>query len=146
MPPRSRSRSRSSLRGSSAPSAPSTAPRSTSELHDVILVAVIDNAVKEVGLCAFNVSSFDIELRQFADNNTYASTIAVLRMLDPSQIILSSSSYETALHESIIAVPELSLKRVSLFLSFPCFHFPFNAPNSPLTACRLHVTFSRSSS
>lgn len=123
MPPRSRSRSRSSLRGSSAPSPSSTAPRSTSELHDVILVAVIDNAVKEVGLCAFNVSSFDIELRQFADNNTYASTVAVLRMLDPSQIIMSSSSYETALHESIIAEPDLSLKRVSFSFRFRVFIF-----------------------
>jgi hypothetical protein len=50
-------------------------------LEDIYVVALIENKVKEVGLAAYNLRSFDIELRQYADTNCFASTMTVLTIL-----------------------------------------------------------------
>lgn len=46
--------------------------------RDLYIVAAIENNAKEVGLCAYNLHGFDVELRQFADSNTLSAAITSL--------------------------------------------------------------------
>lgn len=45
------------------------------------IVALIENKSKEVGIAAYNLKSFQVELRQFVDNNTYWTTLSTLCVL-----------------------------------------------------------------
>ncbi len=45
---------------------------------DAFVVALIENASKEVGFCVYNLQGFDVELRQFADSNSFSTTISTL--------------------------------------------------------------------
>lgn len=45
---------------------------------DAFVVALIENQAKEVGFCVYNINGFDVELRQFADSNSFATTIATI--------------------------------------------------------------------
>ena len=46
--------------------------------EDLYLVAIIENRAKEVGIAAYNLRSFDVELRQYTDTNTYTTTATIL--------------------------------------------------------------------
>jgi hypothetical protein len=50
----------------------------TSRVDDVYIVAIIENRNKEVGIAAYNLRSFHVELRQFADTNCFVNTMTVL--------------------------------------------------------------------
>lgn len=48
--------------------------------EDAYMVAVIENRAKEVGMAAYNLRSFHVELRQFADTNCFSTLMTVLTL------------------------------------------------------------------
>ena len=84
----------------------------TARYEDAFVIAVIDNNVKDVGLCAYNLSGFDVELRQFSDSNTYAKLLTMLCVFAPVEIILSLSSAGGLLDQAIQACPHLTNVKV----------------------------------
>lgn len=50
----------------------------TARAEDMYVVAIIENRAKEVGLAAYNLRSFHVELRQYADTNCFVQTMTCL--------------------------------------------------------------------
>lgn len=46
------------------------------------VAALIENRALEVGIAVYNLRSFDVELRQFGDNNLYTTTLTVLSVYE----------------------------------------------------------------
>eukprot|EP00178_Gracilaria_changii_P010161 TRINITY_DN295_c0_g1_i2.p1 TRINITY_DN295_c0_g1~~TRINITY_DN295_c0_g1_i2.p1 ORF type:complete len:1000 (+),score=134.62 TRINITY_DN295_c0_g1_i2:6734-9733(+) len=80
----------------------------TARCEDAYVVAIIDNAVREVGLCAHDLNGFVVELRQFTDSNMYTTLIKVLCVLSPVEILLSTSSIGGLLVQAIQNSPHIS--------------------------------------
>lgn len=96
----------------------------TTEVNDEFIIALIDNNVKEIGLCIYNLHSFDVELRQYADFGNYSRTLAILNMFDPIEILLSNSSVMGLLDQAIQASHATKRIKVS-FASFVSSLSPF---------------------
>lgn len=75
---------------------------------DVYVVALIENRGREVGLAAYNLRSFHVELRQYADGNTFAATMTALTVFSPVEIVLSQSSAAGSLDRAIQENPYLA--------------------------------------
>lgn len=88
----------------------------TSDGHDSYIVALIDNVAKDVGLSAYNLNSFEIEMRQFADSNNFTTIVTVLLVIDPVEILLSVSSAGTPIDQAIQGCPQLENVKVCVFL------------------------------
>lgn len=85
----------------------------TTRDDDAFVVALIDNSVKDVGFCAYNLNSFDVELRQFADSNTFAAAVTALCVFNPVEILLSVSTAGGLLDQAIQMSPYLGHVKVS---------------------------------
>jgi hypothetical protein len=59
-----------------------TARTGTAPLGDLYVVAIIESRSREVGLAAYNLRSFHVELRQFADTNCFVNTMTVLTIFE----------------------------------------------------------------
>ncbi|GJQ15453.1 hypothetical protein GpartN1_g7244.t1 [Galdieria partita] len=71
----------------------------------IYLVSLIENKSKEVGMAAYNLKSFEVELRQFVDNNTYWTTLSTLCVLNPVEILISSTSTGKSMHNALLLNP-----------------------------------------
>ncbi|GJD05545.1 MutS protein homolog 4 [Galdieria sulphuraria] len=71
----------------------------------VYIVSLIENKSKEVGIAAYNLKSFEVELRQFVDNNTYWTTLSTLCVLNPVEILISSTSTGKSMHNALLLNP-----------------------------------------
>ncbi|KAI0567379.1 DNA mismatch repair protein MutS MSH4 [Gracilaria domingensis] len=80
----------------------------TARREDTYVVAIIDNTVREVGLCAYDLNGFVVELRQFTDSNLYTTLIKMLCILSPVEILLSTSSMGGLLVQAIQNSPHVS--------------------------------------
>lgn len=80
----------------------------TAREDDIYLVALIENRGREVGLAAYNLRSFHVELRQYADGNTFAATMTALTVFNPVEIVLSQSSAAGSLDRAIQENPYLT--------------------------------------
>lgn len=83
------------------------------------LVALIENRGREVGLAAYNLRSFHVELRQYADGNTFAATMTALTVFSPVEIGLSQSSAAGSLDRAIQENPYLADVRVRCLTAPP---------------------------
>lgn len=98
----------------------------TARCDDAYVVAVIDNPAREVGLCAYDLNGFVVELRQFADSNTYVMLVTVLCVMAPVEILLSTSSMGGMLEQAIHTSPHLRhVKRT--FIGRPFFNETYGA-------------------
>lgn len=68
-----------------------TGTRATTATTDVYIASVIGNNERDVGFCAYNLNGFQVELRQFADLNTYGMLTTALCVVDPVEIIMCVS-------------------------------------------------------
>lgn len=84
----------------------------TARQEDTYIIAVIDNAVKDVGFCAYNLRGFDVELRQFADSNTFVKLVTALCVFMPVEILMCVSSAAGLLDQAIQACTRLANVKV----------------------------------
>jgi hypothetical protein len=53
---------------------------SNAKNDELYIVTLIENKAKEVGVAAYNLRSFDVELRQYGDTNCFANTMTILTL------------------------------------------------------------------
>ncbi len=61
---------------------PSSRARTATKHGDEVVVAVIENNISEVGVCAYNLNGFDVELRQLADSKTFTTLLTTLTVFE----------------------------------------------------------------
>lgn len=128
-PVRARTATRSRARAATATRTRTRTGTATTDVNDEFVVALIDNNVKEVGVCIYNLHSFDVELRQYADFGNFSRTLAILNVFDPIEVLLSNSSVMGLLDQAIQA--SHVTKRIKVCFRFlfhpsiPPFHFSF---------------------
>lgn len=76
------------------------------------MVACIENRAREIGVAAYNMRSFDVELRQFTDTNTFMTTLTLLTVFAPAEIVLSTSSSNGIMHNTIKYSPYFAHTKV----------------------------------
>ena len=67
------------------------------------VVALIENRSREVGLACMNLSSYEITISQFADNQTYINTLSTIYAWSPVEIIVTDACVNSALYTRIAA-------------------------------------------
>lgn len=55
-----------------------TSRTALTRVDDAFVIAIIENNMAEVGLCAYNLNGFEVELRQHADSNSFSSIPTIL--------------------------------------------------------------------
>lgn len=61
---------------------PSRRVRTATKNGDEVVVALIENNFSEVGICAYNLNGFDIELRQLSDSKTFTTLLSTLSVFE----------------------------------------------------------------
>ena len=64
----------------------STARSSMREVNDVVLVSIVENRMKEIGLAVYNLISPNLILSQFADKFNYSATVMQLHLYQPTEV------------------------------------------------------------
>ncbi|KAL9651788.1 hypothetical protein ABK040_014433 [Willaertia magna] len=74
-----------------------TTPKSGSNSNSTNLIALIDNAAREVGFACFNLRTNTVYLTQYNESSSYSNTCNMLKIYEPVEVVFPKSLYDSKL-------------------------------------------------
>eukprot|EP01052_Picozoa_sp_SAG31_P019662 SAG31_NODE_1445_length_8320_cov_3.454081_3_plen_133_part_00 len=94
-------------------SAPAQTPRSHAGSDTLFIVSLVENRANEVGMAALDLKTNHMHLTQVSDNSAYSSTLAMLTMYSPKEVLVSGNARQTKLTCTVrTALPETMIAGV----------------------------------
>ena len=88
-------------------------PGAAASADSLFIVSLVENRATEVGIAALDLNTNSMYLTQIGDNTTYASTLAMLTVYNPKEVLVSGNARQTKLTRTVrAALPDTTLSDI----------------------------------